>query len=148
MTEGLNGLKINEENACNAFIEILREIKGIEYEIIDYPEERNRKIPDVEVILAPKGEDYSYPKIAVEHTIVEAHQEQFKYVNQLKGIEKEIDQKCQGKLPIDYCFSLIAPPSLIAGLNKKNREKFVEEISNWIPGAAKSLTWDRHSSRL
>ncbi|MHC4208052.1 MAG: hypothetical protein ACYSTT_25635 [Planctomycetota bacterium] len=144
----MNGLMNNEKNACDAFREILQKIKGVEYEIVERPEERNRKTPDVDFILAPNLESEQYPKIAVEHTIIEAHEKQFKYINQLYGIEKELDLNCRGKLPNDFCFNLIAPPSLIAGMNKKNRDKFVGEISSWIPNVAKSLTTDQQSSRL
>ena len=148
MNERLNCLKNNEENACKAFIKILEEIKGVIYEIVSLPEEENRTTQDVEAILAPKEEDAQSPRIAVEHTIVEAHEKQKDYVHQLDGIEKEIGQRCQGKLPTDYCFSLSAPPSLIAGMNKKRRARFVEEISGWITNVAKSLTKDQRSSRL
>ncbi|MHC4122704.1 MAG: hypothetical protein ACYSSI_03950 [Planctomycetota bacterium] len=141
-------MKENEINACNAFIKILQKIKGVEYYIESWPEKENRNTQDVEVILAPKDKNGQSPKIAVEHTVVEAHEEQIAYVNQLYGIEKEIDQRCQGKLPIDSCFGLVAPPSLIVGMNKKNRGQFVEEISGWIPDVAKSLTTDQQSSRL
>ena len=37
----------NEVNACNAFIDILKKIKGVEYEIDSSPEKENRKTPDV-----------------------------------------------------------------------------------------------------
>ena len=141
-------MKKNEENACNAFIEILQKMKGVEYKQDIFPEKENRNTPDVEVILIPKDEYGQSPKIAVEHTIIEAHKEQIAYVHQLYGIEKEIDQRCQGKLPLDYCFDLIAPPSLIVGMNKKKRDQFVEEMSGWIPNVAKSLTTDQQSSRL
>jgi hypothetical protein len=138
----------NEINACNAFIEILKKIKGVEYDIESSPDEKNRSTQDVDFILISKNENDRFPKIAVEHTVVEAHEEQIAYVNQLCGIEKEIDQRCQGKLPIDHCFGLIAPPSLIVGMSKKNRDQFVEEMSGWIPDVAKSLTTDQQSSRL
>jgi hypothetical protein len=143
-------LKTNEENACKAFIKILEEIKGVTYEIESLPEEENSNTQDVEAILAPKEkeEDAQSPRIAVEHTIVEAHEKQKYYVHQLDGIEKGISQRCQGKLPTDYCFSLSAPPSLIAGMNKKRRDRFVEEISGWVTNVANSLTKDQQSSRL
>ena len=148
LEERLDTLKDNEKNACNAFIEILKKIKGITYEIVELPDEINRNTQDVDAILAPTDEDGQSPKIAVEHTTVEAHEEQIVYANQLSSIEKEIDQRCQGKLPIDHCFGLIAPPSLIVGMNKKNRKQFVEEMSAWIPDAAKTLTSNQWSSRL
>jgi len=136
------------KNACNAFIDILQKIKCVTYKEVGRPDKKNRKTPDVDFILAPKSENEQSPKIAVEHTIVEAHEEQIAYVRQLDGIEKEIGQRCKGKLPIDYCFNLIAPPSLIVGMNKKNRDQFVEEMSGWMPDVAKSLTTDQESSRL
>ena len=74
--------KENEINACNAFIEILQRIKGVEYYPERWPEKENRNIPDVEVILAPKDKNGQLPKIAVEHTIIEAHDKQIAYVNQ------------------------------------------------------------------
>ena len=61
--------KENEINACNAFIEILRRIKGVENYPESWPEKENRNIPDVEVILAPKDKNGQLPKIAVEHTM-------------------------------------------------------------------------------
>ncbi len=92
--------KKNEKNACNAFIRILRKIEGVEYEVADCPDERNRSTLDVDFILALESENWNYPKIAVEHTIVEAHEEQKAYVHQLERIEKKIDQRCQGRLPL------------------------------------------------
>ncbi len=141
-------MKENEINACNAFIEILQKIKGVAYDIVDYPEENNRNTQDVEAILAPKCDNGQSPKIAVEHTIVEAHNNQMLYVDQLHDIEKEIGQRCQGKLPTGYCFALILPPPLIVGMSRKSREQFVKEISDWIPDAARPLTTDRWSSCL
>lgn len=138
-------MKKNEENACRAFIAILQETKGVEYKEGEFPEESNRNTPDVEVILRPKDE--RFPRIAVEHTIIEAHNEQLAYAHQLCGIEREIGQRCQGKLPIDRCFVLVAPPSLIIGMNKKKRDGFVQEMACWIPDAAKSLTTDQRSCR-
>ena len=88
------------------------------------------------------------PKIAVEHTIVEAHETQKAYVNQLCIIEKKIDRGCQGKLPADRCFGLTAPPSLVMGTSKKNTVEFVKEMTCWISDVAKILTTDQRSSRL
>lgn len=138
-------MKKNEENACKTFIDILQKIKGVEYKQDDFPEERNRKTPDVEVILSPKDEQF--PRIAVEHTIIEAHKEQLAYTHQLCGIEKEIGERCHGNLPINRCFVLIAQPSIIIGMNKKNRAKFVEAMADWVPNAAESLTTDQKSTK-
>lgn len=141
-------MKKNAENACTAFIDILRKIKGVTYKKVDRPDEKNRKAPDVDFILAPTDENRKFPRIAVEHTIIEAHEGQKDYVNRLDDIGREIDQRCRGRLSIEYCFTLSTPPSLIVRMKKKDREQFVEEMSCWIPEAAKSLTTDQQSSQL
>ena len=139
--------KKNEINACNAFIDILRKIKGVEYKIGSFPEKENRNVPDVEVILIPRDKEGQFPKIAVEHTIVEAHKEQIAYVNQSYDIVEKINLRCQGKLPTDRYFQIVIPPALIIDTSKKNRNQFVEEISDWIVDMAKTLNADQHSSK-
>jgi len=141
--------KENEINACNAFIEILQRIKGVEYYPERWPEKENRNIPDVEVILASKDKNGQLPKIAVEHTIVEAHDKQIAYVNQSYDIVEKINQRCQGKLPTNRWFQIIVPPALIIDTSKESRNQFIEEMSNWIPDIAESLTTDdQWSSQL
>jgi hypothetical protein len=141
-------MKENEKNACNDFIYILEQIKGVGYKIDSFPQEESRNTKEVEAILAPKDNDEQHPRIAVEHTIIEAHNNQILYVDQLCDIEKEINQKCHGKLPTGRFFVLIVPPSLILGMNKKNREQLVKEISCWILDVAKNLNTDQESSIL
>ena len=145
---GQLNLKENEKNACDAFIKILLKIKGIEYRIDEFPEETNRSSQDVEVILTPKDKNDKSPKIAVEHTIVEAHEEQIAYVNQSYDIVKEINHRCQGKLPTSHYLGLIPSPSLVVGMNKKRREQFIEEMSSWTPIVAQSLTMNQQVLRL
>ncbi len=113
--------KENEINACNAFIEILQRIKGVGYYPERWPEKENRNIPDVEVILAPKDKNEQLPKIAVEHTIVEAHYKQIAYINQSYDVVKKINQRCKGKLPTNRCFQIVVPPILIIDTSKKSR---------------------------
>ena len=140
--------KKNETNACNAFIEIIEKLKGVKYKISSIPDEENGNTKDIDFILAPTDKKDQSPKIAVEHTTVERHEKQIDYVKQLGFIEKEIVQECQEKLPNNYFFQLIVPPSLAIGMNNKKRDKFITEMLSWIPNAAKSLTTDRQSSRL
>jgi hypothetical protein len=137
-------MKVNEINAITAFIEILQKIKGVEYKIDSLPEEENRNTQDVEAILAPKDKNVQSPKIAVEHTIVEAHNNQILYVDQLSDIKKEIDRRCQGKLPTDRFFGLIVPPPLIVGTSKKDRKQFIEKMASWILDNAKNLNEDQN----
>ncbi|MGA2093153.1 MAG: hypothetical protein ABSH16_07080 [Sedimentisphaerales bacterium] len=141
-------MKTNEINAITAFIEILRKIKGVEYKIGSFPEKENRNTQDVEVILVPKDKDVQSPKIAVEHTIVEAHEDQIAYVNQSYDLVMKINQKCQGKLPTNYHFQLVIPPALIVDTSNKSRDQFVEGISNWVLDIAETLNANQWSSQL
>jgi len=142
-------LRENEINACYAFIEILRRIKDVEYYPERWPEKENRNIPDVEVILAPKNKEWQLPKIAVEHTIVEAHDQQIAYFNQSYDVVEEINKRCQGKLPTNRWFQIVVPPAIITNTTKESRDRFIEEISNCIPDIARTLiTDDQWSSKL
>ncbi|HUT30376.1 MAG TPA: hypothetical protein VMX13_11345 [Sedimentisphaerales bacterium] len=134
--------KENEENACNAFIEILKKIKGVEYIIKCRPDKSNSETKDVDFILAPKDEDCQSPRIAVEHTIIEAHGKQIAYVNQSYDVVEKINQRCQGKLPTNRWFQIVIPPALITDTSKENRGQFIKEMSNWIPDIAETLTTD------
>jgi len=131
-------MRENEKNACNAFIEILRQIKGVEYYPESWPEEEIRNSRDVEVILAPKDKDEQFPRIAVEHTIVMAHERQIAYVKQSHDIVKKIDQRCQERLPTDRYFILLLPPELARGTTEEITQ-LIEKISTWIPDVAKTL---------
>jgi len=138
-------LKENEKNACDSFVYILRKI-GLKYKVGEIVE--NSRTKDVEMILSPEDESKQYPKIAIEHTIIEAHNNQKLYVQQLSDIENEISQKCQGKLPADRLFSLIVPPILIIGKKRKKRSQFIEKMTNWIPTVAGNLEVDAQSIQL
>ena len=138
----------NETNACNDFITILHEIKGVEYIIKCRPEESNSKTEDVDFILAPKNKKVQLPKIAVEHTIVEAHNEQIAYIKYMYKVVEKINQRCQDKLPTNNYFELVIPPALIVDTSKESREQFVKTISGWISDTAETLNADQTASRL
>ena len=140
--------KENEINACNAFIEIIQRIKGVEYYSERWPEKENRNIPDIEVILAPKDKKGQLPRIAVEHTIIEAHDKQIAYVNQSCNVVEKINQRCQGKLPTNRWFQIVIPPALITNTTKESRNQFIKEMSNRIPDIAETLTTDDQWSSL
>ena len=131
--------KENEINACKAFIEILKKIKGVEYIKKCMPDKSNSKTKDVDFILAPKDEDCQSPRIAVEHTIIEAHENQIRYVNHLYDIVTEIDRRCQEKLPADHYFALTIPPSLVRG-TQEEINRLIGEMSDWVLDIAKTST--------
>ena len=138
-------LKENEKNACGSFIYILGKM-GLKYKVGEIIE--NSRTQDVEMILSPEDENKQYPKIAIEHTIIEAHNCQKLYVNQLSDIENEISQKCQGKLPADRLFSLIVPPDLITGKKRECRSQFIAKTIDWIPTIARNLKIGAQSVQL
>jgi hypothetical protein len=138
--------KLNEENACKAFIEILLKIKGIEYEKDSSPDEQNSAYPDIDYILISK--DGRSHKIAVEHTVVESFEKKIAYVNQSYEVVAEINDQCKGKLPTDRYYFLIAPHPLIRALKRNRKKQFVGEMSYWICDIAKTLTEDQCSSRI
>ena len=106
--------KPNEENACKAFIQILKEITGVEYEKEESPDEHSGASSDVDYILISK--DGRSHRIAVEHTIVEAFGNQIRYVNQSYDVVEQINFQCRGNLPKDRFYNLIIPPPLIKTL--------------------------------
>ena len=138
--------KLNEENACEAFIEILRKITGKEYKKEDSPDEHSGSVSDVDYILIT--EDGRSTRIAVEHTIVESFEKQIIYGYQSYEVVKQINDQCQGKLPTDRYYILTVPPTLIKSLKRKWKKRFVEEISSWITNVAKTLTTDQSSSLI
>lgn len=83
--------KLNEKNACKAFIEILKKITGVEYNKESSPDEQSSAIPDIDWILILK--DSRSHRIAVEHTIVESFENQIVYVHHSSDVVKQINEK-------------------------------------------------------
>ena len=137
--------KVNEENACNAFIEILEKITGVEYEKEDSPDEHSGASSDVDYILISK--DGRSHRIAVEHTIVESFEKQIAYVNQSYDVVEQINVQCQGKLPANRYYILTVPHPLIKSLKRKRKKRFVEDMYLWVSDIAKTLTTDQWSSQ-
>ncbi|MBN2590270.1 MAG: hypothetical protein JXA96_10445 [Sedimentisphaerales bacterium] len=135
----LNSSRTNSDNACHAFIQIIEQIKGIKYEISQRPDEKNRQTQDVDFIIEPTDKKEQSPKIAVEHTIIEAYEEQIAYVNQSYDIVKEINKRCEGKLPKDRYFKISIPQDFIVKASKRIRNCLIKEMEGWIPNIAKNL---------
>ena len=138
--------KLNEENACKAFIEILSKITGREYKKEDSPDEHSGSVSDVDYILISK--DGRSRRIAVEHTIIESFEKQITYGYQSYDVVEQINDQCQGKLPTNRYYILTVPPTLIKSLKRKRKKRFIEEISSWITNVAKALTTDQSSSLI
>lgn len=137
--------KINEENACKAFIEILRKMTGVEYEKEDSPDEHSGASSDVDYLLISKDGRH---RIAVEHTTVESFEKQIGYVNKSYEVVGQINVQRQGKLPTDRYYILTVPHPPIESLKREQKKQFVKEMSLWISDIAKTLTADQWCSRI
>jgi hypothetical protein len=89
--------KPNEQNACDAFITVLRSLTDIEYVDAGSPDEVNRSTPDIDFILVSSNEN---DKIAVEHTIIDSFDGQIKYVNKSFDIVDSINAGCREQVPL------------------------------------------------
>src|SRR4030042_2127412 len=136
--------KINEENACNAFIEIFYLLTGEAYDKTDCPDERNSPEPEVDFILRPRNAEL--PLLAVEHTILESFEGQIKYVKQSHELVQEVNVECQGKLPMDRYFELVLPSPLVESLEKSAKAKFIKDISPWVISEAQGMKRDDYIS--
>lgn len=133
--------KINEENACNAFLEIFPYITGVWYNKEKSPDECNSNEPEVDYLLKPRNPNC--PLVVVEHTILESFQDEIAYVNRSFDIVKEIDAICHGKLPEDRYFILMIPDILVDTLRKSAKKtKFFEDVYPWVLTEAYKLKND------
>jgi hypothetical protein len=130
-------MRPNEQNACDAFITILRSITGREHEAYKWPEEVNRNTPDVEVLLVSLGDEGD--KIAVEHTAVQSFEGQIGYVKRWREIVSSVNSGCRGRIPPDRYYFLSAPPKIENCLVGKSKELFVSRLSAWVAKTAPTL---------
>lgn len=136
--------KINEENAINAFLEIIPYITGTRYSIERCPDEHNTnepdKPPEVDYILSPHNS--GFPMIAVEHTCLELFEGQLTYVHRSWDIVNELNSRCRGKIPDDRYFFITIPYNLVDSLRNAAKKPFFEYISSWIVSNAEDLMKD------
>jgi len=138
--------KINEENACNAFLEIFPYITGVRYDKKESPDERNSNESDVDYLLTPRSSNL--PLVAVEHTILESFKGEIRYLNRSYDIVKEIDSTCRGKLPKDRYFILVIPDTLVDILRKSSEKtQFVNDVCSWVVNEAKKLKYDDYTTQ-
>jgi len=129
--------KSNEQNACDAFITILKSLTDIKYEKSESPDEVNRSTPDVDFILVSSSNKKD--KIAIEHTIVESFDGQIGYVNRSYDIVDSINTGCKKRIPPDRYYFLAIPPIIADTLMGKNRERFISDLILWVTESAQKL---------
>lgn len=128
----------NEQNACDAFIAVLRSLTDIEYVLSSSPDEVNRNTPDVDFVLVSIGDEND--KIAVEHTIVDSFNGQIEYVDRWHKIVDSVNADCRTRLPLDRYYFLTVPPIIVDSLVKRSsREQFVRYLSSWVVETAPKL---------
>jgi len=135
--------KPNEQNACDAFIAILRSLTDMEHEESGSPDEVNRSTPDVDFVLVSSRNKND--KIAVEHTIVESFESQIEYVDRWREIVRSVNASCRERIPLNRYYFLAAPQTIVDFLVAKSRKQFVSQLSTWIvESAPKLLLVDRY----
>jgi len=122
--------KLNELDACGAFITILRSLTDTDYVVLESPDEENRMTPDVDFILASRSDESD--KIAVEHTKVHSFDGQIEYLHRSWDIVASVNHRCRGRLP-DRFYYLAVPPVVVDSLETKgSRERFVRYLASWV----------------
>jgi hypothetical protein len=130
--------KLNELNARDAFITILKSLTDIEYVASKSPDEVNRRTPDVDFILFSSSNEND--KIAVEHTIVESFDEQIRYVKKSYDIVESVNAGCRKQIPSGRYYFLLVPPITVKSLVGNSREhQFVSYLSSWVAETAPKL---------
>ena len=129
--------KPNEQNACDAFITILKSLTDIEYMESEAPDEVNRCTSDVDFVLVSSSNEND--KIAVEHTIVESFDGQIGYVNRWRDIVGSVNAGCRKRIPPDRYYFLAVPPRIVDSLVGKSRVLFVSDLSSWVVKTAPKL---------
>jgi hypothetical protein len=133
--------RLNELNAREAFITILKSLTDIEYVVSGSPDEVNRRTPDIDFVLVSSSNEND--KIAAEHTIVESFDGQIRYVNRSYDIVDLINAGCRKRLPGDRYYILAVPPIIVDSLvRKRSRELFVSDLSYWVVETAPKLLVD------
>ena len=129
--------KPNEQNACDAFITILKSLTDIEYVLSGSPDEVNRSTPDVDFVLVSRSNEND--KIAVEHTRVESFDGQIGYVNRSYDIVDSINAGCRNRIPTGRYYFLAIPPIIMDSLVGNRRVQFVSDLSSWVAETAPKL---------
>jgi hypothetical protein len=134
---------INEFNAVDALIGIVPFLLGSAYSRGDSPDELDSQQKEIDFVLVPI--EPGFPKLAVEHTVVEAYQGQRTYLLKSYEIVQKIDSECQGKLPNDRFFGLVLPPELVDHLRRKELDGFIAAIASWVAAATQSTKIDDYT---
>jgi hypothetical protein len=129
--------RLNEQNACDDFIKILKSLTDIGYEVFESPDENNRSTPDIDFVLASSSDEND--KIAVEHTTVQSFEGQIKYVKRWREIVCSVNAACKERIPPDRYYFLAAPREIVDSLVGESRVQFVSYFSSWVAQTAPTL---------
>jgi hypothetical protein len=129
--------RLNEQNACDDFIKILKSLTDIGYEVFESPDEKNRSTPDIDFVLASSSDEND--KIAVEHTTVQSFEGQIKYVKRWREIVCSVNAACKERIPPDRYYFLAAPREIVDSLVGESRVQFVSYFSSWVAKTAPTL---------
>ena len=134
----------NEANAIAALMGVMPFLTGCKYQEGGSPDDSTSSYKEVDFLLY--SDSGKCPKLAVEHTKVEAFRGQVTYVNRSYEIVEEINRLCLHKLPEDRYFILVPPSTLVDTLRKRATVEFQTFIVPWIINTAASLRMDKYAT--
>ncbi len=131
--------KSNEGFVCDAVLKQLEELFDGSYYNLTYPE-RDSKIPRnkrVELTCYIGNQ-----KIALEHTKIEAYENQIYDGVRFQAVFDPIREELSGKLPTPGLYELIIDNDALIGIKNKNVDKIQEALCKWIKNKAKELYFE------
>jgi hypothetical protein len=137
--------RLNEFNAVDALIGIVPFLLGCTYSLGGSPDDLDSQQKEIDFVLVPN--EPGSPKLAVEHTVVEAYRGQRTYLLKSYEIVQKIDSECQGELPVDRFFGLVLPPELVDQLRRKELDRFIAAIAPWVIAAGRSTKIDDYTEK-
>jgi hypothetical protein len=133
----------NESNALDALHHIMPSITSAKYaherSTANEPSERE------ETCFVLNSMSEGVPSLAVEHAGIEGLKNQATDKNRAFDIVAEIAARCEGNLPKDRYYYLVAPDRPVEALRRQAITRFVETISPWIVRAAPTLQIDAYA---
>ena len=130
----------NESIALDALPHVMPFITSAKYTHERSPHKETSERKEIDFVLNSMSE--GVPSLAVEQAVIEAFKDQATGKNRPFDIVAEIAARCEGNLPKDRYYYLVAPDQPVETLRRHAITRFVETISPWIVKAAPTLQID------
>ena len=123
----------NEGKACDAVVRHIELCTGDKRTDIRFPEKDGHG-PPVDMRVQVAGRDY-----AIEHTLLQPRESQIKYSAVFRDIKRFIQERICGPLPGAVYYELHLPTQVSLPKGKKNRDRALNNLAEWILSTAQRL---------